>query len=357
MNTKRLILISLLALLGSLTLSACAGRSVSNNWHGLAVDAERAYLSNGSFVYAVDVKTGKQVWQYPAAADSKLMFYATPVLTADGQLLIGSAGTNHPFFSLDPATGKENWAEPFTNNKAPWLASPLVFNNKIYAPNTDGFLYIIDMNGKESGDPIELGGALWSAPATDGKLLYVSSLDHHIHIVDPANGANKSVDLGGAAPSSPVIASDGVYVGSFDKTIQFITPVGGKKTIAEAADWIWGSPVLDDKTLYYTDLKGNIISLDIASGKQNWDATQKNDSVVANLLLQGDQLYAATEKGNLIALDLKGKTLWEKVVGGNLYTTPAASGDLILVAPYQADFALAAYDKDGKQSWTFTPAK
>ncbi len=356
MNTKRLILISLLMLLGALILSACSGRAPSNNWHGLAADAERAYLSNGSFVYAVDLKTGKQVWQYPAAADSKLLFYATPVLTADSQLLIGSAGTTHSLFSLDPATGTEKWA--FDSNKAAWLASPLVFNDAIYAPNTDGFLYILDMNGKESAAPLELGGALWSAPTTDGKLIYVASLDHHVHIIDPANGmSSKSVDLGGAAPSSPVIASDGAYVGSFASTVEFIAPNGEHKIVAKAADWIWGAPVLDGKTLYYADLKGNVVSFDIASGKQNWNAAQSNDSIVASLLAQGNQIYVATEAGNLIALDSAGKTVWEKKIGGNLYTAPIASGDLILVTPYQAEFALAAYDAAGKQAWTFTPAK
>ena len=113
MNTKRLILISLLAL-GALFLSACSGTAVSNNWHGVAADAEHAYLASGSFVYAVDLTNGKEVWRYPAEANSKLLFYANPVLTADGQLLIGSAGTNHPFVSLNPATGKENWTESFT---------------------------------------------------------------------------------------------------------------------------------------------------------------------------------------------------------------------------------------------------
>jgi hypothetical protein len=59
LNTKRLILISLLAL-GSLILSACTGQAVSNNWHGLAADGERAISQMAIFVYAVDLKTGKK---------------------------------------------------------------------------------------------------------------------------------------------------------------------------------------------------------------------------------------------------------------------------------------------------------
>jgi len=358
LNTKRLILISLLAL-GTLVLSACAGgQGVSNNWHGLAADAERAYLANGSFVYAVDLKTEKEVWRYPADADSKLMFYATPVLTADGQLLIGSAGTKHPFVSLDPATGKEKWVESFTKAKGAWLASPLVLNEKIYAPNTDGFLYTLDMNGKEAADPIELGGALWSAPSTDGSLLYITSLDHHFHVVDPASGKTATpIDLGGAAPSRPVVAKDGVYVGSFASTIEFIKSNGDHKVVATTENWIWGSPVLDGETLYYADLNGKIHSLNLTTGEQNWDVVQPEGPVVASLLIVGDQIYVATEAGTLVALDRKGEVIWDKPVGGKIYTTPVLSGDLILVAPYQADFVLAAYDADGKQAWTFTPAK
>jgi hypothetical protein len=358
LNTKRLILISLIAL-GALFLSACTGgRTVSNNWHGLAADAERAYLSDGTFVYAVDLKTGNEVWRYPAEANSKLTFYANPVLTADGQLLIGSAGTTHPFYSLDPATGKEKWVEPFAKAQGKWLASPLVLNETIYAPNTDGLLYILGMDGKEAADPIKLGGALWSAPATDGSLLYVASLNHYVHVVDPARGVVvKSVDVGGAIPSSPAVGADGAYVGSFASTVEFFQSDGKNEVAAKAGNWVWGSPVVDGETLYYADLDGTIYSLDIPSGKQNWDSIKPDGPIVASLLLAGDQLYAATESGSLFALDKDGKIVWEKALDKAIYTTPVAAGDLILVAPYQAEIALAAYDMAGKQAWTFTPAK
>ncbi|HKZ03486.1 MAG TPA: hypothetical protein VJ180_14690, partial [Pyrinomonadaceae bacterium] len=88
MTTKRLLLFSLL-LVAALALSACGTQVPVNNWPGLAADAERAYVASGSFVYAVNLNNGSEAWHYPAAADpNKLLFYATPVLTPDGQLLI-----------------------------------------------------------------------------------------------------------------------------------------------------------------------------------------------------------------------------------------------------------------------------
>ena len=355
LNTKRLILISLIAL-GALALSACSGAPVANNWYGLAADAEHAYVSGGSFVYAVDLQNGKEVWRYPPEADNKLLFYSTPVLTADGQLLVGSAGTTHSFVSIDPATGRANWVETF--GKGTWLASPLVLDETIYAPNTDGFLYVLDMNGKEAAAPIELGGALWSAPSTDGSRLYVTSLNHQVHIVDIARRiVLESINLGGAVPGSPAIGANGAYVGSFASTVEFVQPNGSHEVIAKAENWVWGSPVVDGETLYYADLNGTIHSLDLASGSQNWDGVKPDGPVVASLLLAGDQIYAATESGNLVALDREGKVVWEKTLDKAIYTPPVAAGDLILVAPYQADITLAAYDVQGKQAWTFAPEK
>ncbi|HNK63391.1 MAG TPA: PQQ-binding-like beta-propeller repeat protein, partial [Anaerolineales bacterium] len=239
-----------------------------------------------------------------------------------------------------------------------WVAAPLVFNERIYAPNTDGFLYTLGMDGKQAADPIELGGALWSAPVTDGQFIYVASLDHHLHIIDPANGTTGDpVDLGGAIPGSPAATEGGVYVGSFSSTVEIVGANGQHESAATTTNWIWGSPTLDGDTLFYADLSGNVYSLDIPSGSQNWGAIQPDGPIVANPLVMGDQIYFATEEGSFFALDRDGKTLWQKTTGGKIYTTPVVSGTLVLVAPYQGDFAIAAYDGEGKQAWTFTPAK
>ena len=361
MNMKKISLISLLVL-GVFVLSACSSRTAVNTWPGLAADSARAYLANGSEIYAIDLKTGKEAWHYPESADAKHVYFATPVLTEDGQLLIGSEGTNHAFVSINVETGKENWTEPFLGAQGKWVAPPLVFNDTIYAPNTDGFVYVLDLQGKSVADPIDIGGSLWSAPSTDGKLLYIASLDHHLHIIDPATNTTvgEPVDLGGAAPSSPVVTADGAYVGSFTSNIQFIKPNGNHDTVAEAANWVWGTPALDGDTLYYADLDGNVFSFDTASGNQNWTEIKPDGPIVASPLVVGDQIYVATEAGTFFALDKDAKIAWEKDPGGdaaNIYTTPVASGDLILVAPYKGDSLLAAYDAAGKQAWTFTPEK
>jgi outer membrane protein assembly factor BamB len=195
-------------------------------------------------------------------------------------------------------------------------------------------------------------------PATDGEALYIASLDHNLHIVDIASGSViDSVNVGGAIPGSPVLAEGGVFAGSFASTIEFIQPNGTHEVVSKTGNWVWGSPVLDGETLYYADLDGKIYSLDTASGAQNWDSVKPDGPVAASLLIANDQVYVATESGSLFALDRQGEIVWQKTLDKAIYTTPVAAADLILVAPYQAEIVLAAYDAQGKQAWTFTPAK
>jgi outer membrane protein assembly factor BamB len=191
---------------------------------------------------------------------------------------------------------------------------------------------------------------------TDGKYIYVTSLDHHFHAVDiTSHKIVQTVDLGGAIPGGSVVGPDGLYVGSFTKKLEVVSN-GDHRVLAEASNWIWGDPVLDGGTLYYADLSGNVYSFDIASEKQNWSA-KPDDAIVASPLVVGDQIIVATEAGTVVSLDKDGKNVWDRVVGGKIYSNIVSSGELILVSPVSANFNVAALDKDGKLVWSFTPEK
>lgn len=348
---KRIALISFV-LLGSVLLSAC-GRSPSTSWPGLAADASRVYLANGPFVYGVNLADGTQAWRFPEKG-GKSSFFAAPVLTPDGQLLVGSEGSEHNLFSLDPQTGKEKWVKPFSGAKDRWIASPLVVNNTIYAPNADGRLYVLGMDGAFI-DSVDLGGALWSQPATDGQLLYVTSLDHHFHAVDLASHKIvQTIDLGGAIPGSPTAGPDGVFVGSFSKKLEVIAD-GDHRVLAEAPNWIWGAPALEAGTLFYADLDGNVYSLDLATGRQNWAGVKPDGPIVASPLITGEQIIVVTEAGSVVALDQDGRNAWDRVLGGKIYSSPVLSGEFILVAPMGAEYPLYALDREGKIAWNFKP--
>ena len=365
---KKLILITLV-LLGAVLLSACAGGAVrGSSWPGLAADGETAYLASGSLVHAVSLKDGREMWSYPEKASSKLIFYAVPVVTPDGLVIIGSAGTDHSLVAIDPTDINPETNSPlpawtFTGAGDHWVASPLVVGDKLFAPNSDGNLYVLDLSdGQSQKQPvkvIELGGRLWAQPVTDGEHVFVTSLDHSVYAVNLETYAVVwQEDVHAAIPGSLAISSDGMlYVGSLASQLEKFDPATGKhETALVAKDWIWSTPVVDGDSLYFGDVEGNFYSLDTSNDGLNW-SIKPDGAITASAILQNDHLLLATESGAIYAIGKDGSTLWFDEIGGQLYSTPVVSNDLILVAPLGADFYLTALNSDGRQVWTFAPGK
>jgi len=373
---KKLSIISMI-LLGAVLLSACAGGAIrGSSWPGLTADANVAYLSNGGFVYAVDLRDGREVWHYPASSNAKQVFYAAPVLTDDGLVIVGSAGTDHSLIAINPADIDPNTNSPFeawtfTEAADHWVASPLVVDNKLFAPNADGNLYIFDLaDGQSQKQPVkvvELAGRLWAQPVTDGERVFVTSLDHSVFAVDVNTyDIVWHENVGGAIPGSPAIADDGMlYVGSLASQLeQFDPQTGQHKSVLKAEEWIWSTPVVDGDALYFGDLAGNFYSFSVSTGELNW-SVQPDGPITANALVQDGHLLLATESGIVYAINKEdGKTLWFEEVrdqgeaaNGKIYTSPATASDLILIAPLETEFHLTALDANGRKVWTFVPEK
>ena len=102
MKPKNILFLLVLAL-AAVFLSGCTGSAgMTNSWPGLATDGETAYLASGSFVYAINLNDGKEIWRYPAKAENNLQFIAQPVIASDGTVIIGSAGNDLRALFIQP---------------------------------------------------------------------------------------------------------------------------------------------------------------------------------------------------------------------------------------------------------------
>jgi outer membrane protein assembly factor BamB len=364
---KKLIFITTI-LLGAFLLSACAGGPIhGSTWPGLASDGNQIYLADGPFVYAISLGDGREIWRYPAERDGDLVFYSTPAVTPDGLVIVGSSGTDHSLIALSPSDINPDTNAPFeawrfTGARDFWMAPPLVMEDKLFAVNADGNLYILDLqDGRSSKEAtvVDLdGGRLWAQPTTDGERVFITSLDHSIIAVDASTyDVLWREELGGAVPGSAVLAADGsLYVGSLASQLEkFDSITGNHQTVLDAENWVWSTPSLDGDTLYFSDVDGNFYSFDTLTGSQNWNPIKPDGPITASPLVREEHILLATESGSVYAVAPDGKVLWSEEVGGKIYTTPIAVGDLTVVAPLETDYYLAALDLNGRQVWTFTP--
>ncbi len=385
---RKKILFVMVILLAAVLLSGCTG---STTWFGLSVSGDVAYIANNTAVHAVDVKTGAELWSFSGEKSggfsfgkSPKLFDVSPVVTEDGLVVIPSSGNDHAMYAVNPKDlidakiPSPTIVWKFTGAKGHWIAAPLIVGERLFAPNSDGNIYVLDLSdGKSVKTPIKTiepfkdtaskPERLWSQPTSDGTRLYVTSLDHNVFAIDLET--YKVVwheDLGGAIPGSPVLGPDGMlYVGSFAKQLEKFNPATGKhEPVVTTKGWIWGTPVVDGDNLYFGDIVngvgGYFYSYNTKTGKLNFDPIKFDSGITASpLVLSDGHILVATEAGKIYAINGGSSAVWFEPANAKskAYTTPVSTSDSVLVSFIESDYYLIALDNDGHKKWTFPAGK
>lgn len=374
---KKFVFISII-LLAAVFLSGCTGAVA---WPGLSASGDVAYLANTNTVYAVDAKSGKQLWKFSGESSGGIfsfgkspnMYITNPVLTEDGLVIVLDSSSKHIMYALDPndidlekQTPNIKWK--FSEVKGLWIAPPLVIGDRLFAPNSDGKVYVLDLaDGKSEKQAIEAitvsesakeEARLWAQPVTDGERLFVTSLDKSVIAIDlKTYDVLWHKDLGGAVPGGAALGADGMlYVGSLAKQLERFDPVtGAHEPVLDTKGWIWGTPVASGDNLYFGDVEGYVYSFNTADGTLNWEA-QPDSAITASPLVYGDQILVATESGGVYSFNADGDfDEWYKPADkGKAYTTPVVAGDFVLVAYLESDYYLVALDAESDEKWTFS---
>ncbi len=352
MKTKFLVLIGLLLVLAGI-LSGCATGLTASSWSGVTADADNAYLAGGPYVYAVNLQTGVEAWRFPAKAATSTPFYATPMLTPDGQLIVGSF--DHKLYSLNPKSGAQNWL--FDQARDRWIGGVLATNDAIYAINADYNLYALTFTGTLKWvSPFQADQAIWGSPVSDGTNVYFGTLGRHVYAVNTQTGRQtwmQTVD--GAILGSPVLGpNNSLYVGTYNGVLVSLNTRDGSIIKQEpASSWIWSGPAQDGTNVYVGDANGTFYAYPITGTGKPW-TQQFNGAIVGSPLVSGSTIVVGTEAGNVYFMDNTGQNVRPFSVSGKIYATPVAAGTLVLVAPTGGDNLLVAFDQNGATKWSFT---
>ena len=228
--------------------------------HGMKTDEP-------SYVMRIDKKSGKTLWKVDRPTNAireSPDSYTTPGLLKHGkttEIVItgGDCVTGH-----DPATGKELWRanglNPENNPFYRIVASPIIFNDIIYAPTRVKPLLALKVGGR--GD-ITTSHVLWSTangpdvptPVTDGKYFYVVNDRGIMWCLDARTGAElygqqriKSAIYSG----SPVLADGKIYVTNEDGLTTVVQAGPEFKVLAENPlnDYVLSSPAISDGQIF-----------------------------------------------------------------------------------------------------------
>src|SRR5512140_139791 len=316
MKTKCSVLIG--SLLIGLLLGGCASGLTASAWPGIRADVSLAYVAGGSYVYAVDLKTGAQTWRFPDKASVANPFFATPALTPDGnQLIVG--GFDKKLYSLDPKTGKSTWT--FTQARDKWIGGPLVTDKMIFAPNADYRIYAINLQGTLQWS-FEADQSIWGSPVTDGTNVYFGTLGRRVYAVNASTGEQvwmQTVD--GAVLGEPVLDKTTLYVGTYGGTVYGLNTASGQSVWnKQASSWIWNGPALDGSSLYVGDANGKLFGFPVSGTDQPWTQALSG-AIIGTPLVNGDNIIVGTEAGSVYYVDKAGKSVKPIALSGKLYAT------------------------------------
>jgi outer membrane protein assembly factor BamB len=228
--------------------------------HGMKTDEP-------SYVMRIDKKNGKTLWKVErptTAIRESPDSYTTPALLRYGkttEIVItgGDCITGH-----DPANGKELWRanglNPDNNPNYRIVASPIVFNDLIYAPTRVKPLLALRAGGR--GD-ITSSHVLWSTPngpdvptpVTDGKYFYIINDRGIVWCLDAKTGAEvygQQRIKTGTYSGSPVLADGKLYITNEDGLTTVIAAGPKFEVLAENAlnDYTLSSPAISDGRIY-----------------------------------------------------------------------------------------------------------
>ena len=228
--------------------------------HGMKTD-------DASYVMRIDKQTGKTLWKVDRPTNAireSPDSYTTPALLRYGkttEIVItgGDCVTGH-----DPATGKELWRanglNPDNNPSYRIVASPIIFDDIIYAPTRIRPLLALKAGGR--GD-ITSSHVLWSTangpdvptPVTDGKYFYVVNDRGIVFCLDAKTGAEVYTQQRikpGTYSGSPVLADGKIYVTNEDGLTTVVAAGPKFEVLAENPlnDYVLSSPAISDGQIF-----------------------------------------------------------------------------------------------------------
>jgi outer membrane protein assembly factor BamB len=284
------------------------------------LDAGRVYAVNDKGeLLALDAHTGKRLWTANAVE-------------------VGKKGSKLKF-----------WKREATENGL--SGSPGVGNGMVVVGGRNGEVVAFNADTGEKRWSVRVTSEVLSAPQVLADRVVVRSNDGRVFGLNTADGARKWVfdrglpTLSLRGNSTPVGANGVSFIGYDDGTIvalrdedglrvweQVVAEPDGRTELERIAD-IDGELVLDGDQLYAASYHDKVVALSASSGQPLWTHDVGGYSGVA---LLADKVLLTDKNGNIWALDRNtGDSMWKQnLLENRTLTTPAVQGDYGVVGDY-----------------------
>jgi outer membrane protein assembly factor BamB len=256
------------------------------------------WVDNRGRLHAQDSKTGERQWVTSFEAEIS----STPNVSGDSVLVVTQDGD---VLSLDKQTGAEQWRRRVSSTA---LAAPQV---------SEGIVVVYCIDGKVFGLSAADGGERWR-------------YDSQVPVISLQGNA------------TPALANDRVLVGLSEGDVAALDLWTGKErwrvSLAKARGRseldrmvdVDTSPVVLDDMVYTAAYQGQVVALQLRSGRVAWTHEM---STAKDIAVSGEHVYVVDEESVLYALNREtGRVQWKQsALQWRYLTAPVLYKDFIIV--------------------------
>lgn len=271
-----------------------------------AVADDIVYLNINGHLYALDVRTGDQMW----SNETVLGNFNGAVTLMNGTLY--SSSKNGKLYALDSSNGQIKWSYQ-TEVSAVMSSVPVVQDGIVCFGAPDDHIYVLDLMGNLKWKYMTGATDVRSSPAISNDKVYVGADDGKLYVLNVLTGELIwDFEAGISGEYSPTLSNDKVYVQS-DQAIFCLDATSGSKiwdyplasTISD-----WSSPTERNNMLYVCGTNNGLLAFDAGNGSVQWKNTSFGTATRNSPSYFEDRIYLASP-GGLVAIDaVSGKTKW-----------------------------------------------
>ncbi|HEX8343431.1 MAG TPA: PQQ-binding-like beta-propeller repeat protein [Actinoplanes sp.] len=279
-------------------------------WSALTLGAGRVYAINGDGrLTAFAMRTGRVLWQ--TDLPGQYSFSSAPTFRA-GMVYTGGAGSGGTVYAVNAATGAVVWTAPVAN-----------------------------------GDQ--------SSPAVTATGVYVSYACEQSYRFDPATGATRwvhSTGCSGGGGKTPVVAAGGLWVRQTYTEAPPVLNLNTGQVKTRFGSWGMPAPAFSGRTGFFV-VGGELHAADAATpDKPIWTFTGDGSQLRSAPIVVNGYVYVGSQSGTVFAVDpATGQAVWSADTGAEItppdeqnVSTPLtglAAGQGVLLVP--ASGRLVAY--------------
>jgi len=286
----------------------------------ITANGDIIFGSADKWIYSLDSNNSLK-WKYEIHDAPDAVVDSAAVLTP-GNLVVVPGGDGY-LHALDVNSGTKSWefkshavsdasqeeGETVNSFEGNVQLGP---NGILYAGSDNGTLYAVSQTGQELWS-LTTGMMIWSTPAFEpsGAWMAFGSLDGYLYLVNPTTGAVfDKLSLGGDVKSSPTLGDDGnLYVGSSASYLYSVRVVKKGSGYRLKSRWryktdgeVYSSPVYYNQSVLFGSLGGHFYRVD-HNGDLIWSYAVNSPVASSPALLSDGSVLFGARNGKLYALN------------------------------------------------------